>query len=123
MLGHAHRPENTDTLGVSDHMRYLLQGLQGDATGSRSVLEGERLQALSIFFEIIDPFIEESSMRKAVVEYIAADSRKPDQIRASAWMKENVGAPCHLVFPQIGDNQLLVVQFVRSLDTRGQNGM
>ena len=38
-------------------------------------------------------------------------------------MQEDVGAACHLVLPQVGDDQPLAVQFVRSLDARGDYGM
>src|SRR5713101_7348146 len=123
MLRHAHSPENTDALRIGDHMRYLLQNLDGEAAGSGSEFERERIQALSIFFEVVDPMIEEGSMRKAVVEQIAADGRKPDQIRACAWMKEHICTPRHLVLPQVRDDQLLTVQLVRSLDPSGQHGM
>ncbi len=123
MLCHAHGPQNADTLGISDHVGYPLQSLHGEATGARSVLERERLEALSIFFKVIDPLSEKGSMRKAIVEQVAANGRKPDQIRTWTWVKENIGAPCHLMFSQIGDNQLLTVQLVRSLYTSGNHGM
>ncbi len=101
MLRHAHGPENTDTLGIGDHLSYLLQCLNGESADIRSDLERERLQALSVFFEIIDPLIEERRSGKAIVEQVAADGRKPDHVRARAWMKEDAGAPRHLMFPQV----------------------
>ena len=40
-----------------------------------------------------------------------------------ARMQENIGAPRHLVLPQVGDDQLLAVKLVRPLDARSQHGM
>src|SRR5216683_2830585 len=104
-------------------MRYLLQNLRGEAAGTRRELERERLQALSIFVEIIHPLIEKLSIRLAVVEQVAGDGRKPDQVRARAGMQEEIGAARHFVLPEVRDNQLLTVQLVCSLHACGQHGM
>ena len=90
---------------------------------SRGKFQRERLQALAIFVEAVDPVIEKFRLRQAVVEDVAGDRRKPDQVGAGLRMQEEIGAARHLVFAQIGDDQLLAAQLVRALDARRQHGM
>ena len=59
----------------------------------------------------------------AVVDHVAAHGGEPDEIGTWFGLEEDVGAIGHLMPAQVGDDQLLAVQFVRLLDTRREDGM
>ena len=67
--------------------------------------------------------VDELLLGQAVVEDVARDGGEPDEIGAGAGMQEDIGAAGHLVFAQVGDDELLAAQLVRALDARGQHGM
>ena len=76
---------------------------------ARRRLHRERLEALAIRVEAVDPLVDERRVREAVVEQVAADGAQPDQVGARLGVQEQVGAPRHLVLPQVGHDQLLAV--------------
>src|ERR1700688_3081793 len=115
MLGPSHRPENAHTLCFGDHVCDRFDRLLGEARELRRRFEGERRQALSVFFEAIYPLVEELRVCETIVQEIARDCIYPDEIGCRLRMQEEVCASCHFILTQIRDNELLPVQFVRTL--------
>src|SRR5882757_8035544 len=104
-------------------MRDCFQSLLGHAGNEGGGFHCERLQTLSVVVESVHPLIEELGVRKVVVKQIAADCIQPEQVCTWLGMQEEVRAPCHFMFTQIRDNELLPVQFVSALHPGGNDRM
>src|SRR5260370_28649972 len=62
-------------------------------------------------------------MRKAVVKQIAAERIQPEQVCTWLRVQEEVCAPRHFMLTQVGDNELLPVQFMSALHACGNDRM
>ena len=85
--------------------------------------EREGLQAFLEFVDVVDPLIDEFLVGKSVVEDVPGDRGEPDEIGARPRMEEHIGALGHLVLAQVGDDQLLAVHLVGTLDARREHRM
>lgn len=77
VLGYAHGPKDADTSGSSDAFRHSLQRVPGNAARLRRELNSERIEALSIFRQVIDPLAQELFMLETVVQDVANHCREP----------------------------------------------
>ena len=64
-----------------------------------------------------------SLLAKTVVQHIAADCRKPDQIGAGFRPEMKVSPPGHFMPSHIGHDQLLAAKFMRPFDSSRQHRM
>ena len=92
-------------------------GQAGNAGGS---FQREGLQAFAIGIESVHPLPEKIRLRPPAVQEIAADRAQPHQVCTGVGVQEEIGAPGHFVFAQVGYDELLPVQFVTAFDA-GRN--
>ena len=123
VLRDAHCPKNADAIGLHDHVGDLFQQFDGEAAGLRRKLHRERLEALPVVLEAVDPLGEKILFLQAIVQDVARDGAKPHEVSSRLWLKEEIGAFRHLMLAQIGDDQLLPAQLVGPLDAGGQDRM
>ncbi len=83
----------------------------------------EGFKALLVFLQSIYPLVQKRRLGQSIFQNVTADRRKPHEVGSGLGAQEQIGAPRHFVFAQIGDDQLLAAQFVGPFDARCQHRM
>jgi hypothetical protein len=123
MLRNAHRPQDAYGLRVRYFLGDTLKHIDGDAGALRREIECVGLQGLLVFLEFIHPALDERLLVPTLVENVFGDGVDPYGVRRWLGLNEDVGARCHLMLSEIGDDNSLAEQFMGTLDARGEDRM
>ncbi len=98
MLRDAHGPQNANGLGFGDLIGDLNERVNGIPVRSaaNSIVNGARLSRY--LSRSVDPCIQKLCLGESVVEQIATDGGKPDEVRARRRADIDVGPAGHFVF-------------------------
>ena len=123
MLRDTHRPQNANAFRLDDLVSDGLQHVLRDAGDSFTELKREWRETQFVFFEPVNPLIDELLLMKVLIEDVTSEGRDPDKVSAGVRAKQDVCAAGHFVLAEVTDNQFLPTELMRLLDARRKDRM